>query len=180
METGKKGLTSILIILFTLILAALIALYFITEAEETKKIAIFAFIAIFVMTLILIYLHVGFSARLMRRNLKKIEEQVAEGSLEELKETYLKLYKVYLKLSEKKKQNFYGKLAQIREKVEDMLRAEKKIQKMLDEVTEHKDITKKRPLYDQMQSEFKKLPSKTQEKYFPHLNQLKEDLETGN
>jgi len=114
----------------------------------------------------------------LRRRLRKLGPMVSEESADLLKGEYLGIYKLYGKLSEKHKANFYSKVTQLRENIEGQLKAEKKIEELLQNEN-NGDIKEQKKNYLGIYGQYQKLPAKVQQKYYPHIVSLREQLEQG-
>lgn len=62
------------------------------------------------------------AAKRLQIKFKKIGPLLESGSAEILKGEYLKIYHLYLKLSEKKKTRFYHEITALRQKIEEQMR----------------------------------------------------------
>ncbi|MEK6939422.1 MAG: hypothetical protein AABX31_01725, partial [Nanoarchaeota archaeon] len=113
------------------------------------------------------------------RMLKKIEPMVGSEPMDEIKKLYLKAYNSYMKLSEKKKQNFYGRINSLRESLEEHLQNEKKLERLLQD-TEKGNISDQKKKYLDLYAIYEKLPRKVQNQYYPQIVQLRDRLERGN
>ena len=100
-----------------------------------------------------------------------------EESHSVLKEGYLEIYNLYLKLSEGRKQNFYGKVTKLREGIEVQLKAEKKVQELLG--SRKGDISDQKKQYLEAYKEYEKLSEKIKKKYYPDLVNFRDQLERG-
>lgn len=114
----------------------------------------------------------------LRKLLQEMERRVSLESADMLKSRYVQAYNLYLKLSEKNKQNFYGRLTKLREKMEEQLKAAKKVEELLQKSTVT-NITLLKKQYEEMYGHFRKLPASVQQKYYPQLMHVKEVLEKG-
>lgn len=115
----------------------------------------------------------------LRRKLKKLEIHLREEAADIFKRDYVEAYQLYLKLSDKHKLNFYGRLSKIREKVEIQLQAEHKVGDLLSRETQG-GLVEQRQLYLEVYDAYQRLSAQMQEKYYPRLVQLRERLERGN
>ncbi len=138
-------------------------------------------LAVFVVGLLTGYLywkHLLTPAR-MRKKLAQLTLMLEEESLEVLKDAYLTVYKHYLKLSESQKHNFYARVDKLREQIEEQLRAEKKMETLMQKSIRG-SLTEQKKLYVEMHGHYQKLSRKTREKHYHNLAQLKDRLERGN
>lgn len=138
-------------------------------------------LAVFVVGLLtgfLYWKHLLTPAR-MRKKLAQLTLMVEEESLEVLKDAYLAVYKHYLKLSESQKHNFYAWVDKLREQIEEQLRAEKKMETLMQK-SMRGSLAEQKKLYAEMHGHYQKLSRKTREKHYTHLAQLKDRLERGN
>lgn len=120
----------------------------------------------------------GAASNRLRRKLRKLDPLLAEKASESLKDDYLDVYKLYLKLSENKKRNFYARISDIREKIEEQLISEKKIKELL-EGAEQGDLADRKMNYLEIYNNYQKLPEKTREKYYAKIVRLRDRLERG-
>jgi hypothetical protein len=127
---------------------------------------------------IAVYWQFGTTSNRLRRKLKKIHPLIPEESSHILKDDYLGIYNLYLKLSEGKKQNFYGRVSKLREKLEDQLKNEKKMEELFQNVKG--DLKQQKKVYLEINQQYQKLPFKVQKKYYPRIIRLREKLEKGN
>jgi hypothetical protein len=171
---GKRGLMFALsLVLMLIIIASLGALYFVSEESLTKYI-ILGFMALFVFLLVLdTIIHFSSKAYKLRKKLSSIN--IKEGDLDDLKNSYMQIYSLYMKLSEKQKQNFYAKINMLREALEEQLRAEKKVQLLLEDVKKGSTGDQKK-VYAEIEKNFQKLSRKVQEKYNSQVMHIKEGL----
>ncbi len=114
----------------------------------------------------------------LRKLLQEMERRVSSESADALKGKYVQIYNLYLKLSEKNKPNFYGRITKLREKMEEQLKAAKKVEELLQKSTVT-NISLLRKQYDEMYGYFRKLPASMQQKYYPQIMHVKEVLEKG-
>jgi len=114
----------------------------------------------------------------LRTKLEEIQSLVGQQSPEALKDRYTEIYSLYMKLSEKEKQNFYGRLMKLRETLEEQLKTEKKVEGLLQNRTSGSPRERQKQ-YEEVQALLPTLSKATQEKYYSQLVQLKEELERG-
>lgn len=114
----------------------------------------------------------------LRRKLKKLAPMLGEESSELLKEHYVEVYNLYMKLSEKHKQNFYSKVTKFREQIEEQLKAEKKIEELL-QLSTKGSFAEQRKVYLEIYDTYLKLPVKVQQKYYSNIVHLRDQLERG-
>jgi len=175
---SNRGSVILSFILLVSIVAGLAAGYLLATNEELKlTLLIMVAIIGFIGTIIIIFQLLG-PARKLRGRLKQIEKLMAVEAGETLKEKYLEIYELYLKLKEKDKPHFYGRIISLRERLERQLKAEKKLQQQL-EKSAAGTLEEKNRRYEEMKAWYEQLPMKVQEKYAARLVQLKEELEKG-
>src|SRR3989344_7033396 len=149
-QMNKQGsLVSIIILIFVaLTVGAAIYLLLQPGAEEgsSMRTALFSIIAVTAAALIVYIVWEFSAANRLRRMLKKITPKVDSEPMDEVKEIYLKIYDLYLNLSEKKKNNFYARVNTIRESIEGNLQKEKELERLLDD-TEKGSIKEQKEQY---------------------------------
>ena len=99
-------------------------------------------------------------------------------STELLKNKYLEIYHFYLKLSEKNKRNFYSKVTELRERIEEHLQAEKRISELFLNADDG-DLGDRKKAYLKIYNYYLKLPEKSRQKYYAHIVRLRDRLERG-
>jgi flagellar basal body-associated protein FliL len=182
MSEHKRGAASIiLLILIAVTLAVVIYLLLQpdTAQDPSLRISLLSVIAITVVVLVWYILWEFNGPNRLRRLLKKIEPMVDIEATEEVKSLYLRIYDLYMKLSEKKKQNFYAKVNSLRERLEEHLQNEKEIERLL-KTTEKGSIDDQKKKYFKIYAIYEKLPRKVQNQYYPQVVQLRDRLERGN
>ena len=182
-EIHKKGsyVSIVLLILIALTLGVVIYLLFQPGAEEgsSMRTLLLSIIGVTVFVLVLYVVWEFSAANRLRRMLKKIEPMVSSEPMDEIKKLYLKAYNLYMKLSEKKKQNFYSRVNSLRESLEEHLQNEKKLERLLQD-TEKGNISDQKKKYLDLYAIYEKLPRKVQNQYYPQIVQLRDRLERGN
>lgn len=168
---------AIYFIIIVLIIAALVLLYFQTFLDTFKIIILSIVVVVVIIGLLVLWHFVGAPNRL-RVLLKELETGLLRESPGALKERYVHAYELYLALSEKKKQNFYGRIVRLREKMEEQMKAEKKVEELLEPQKVH-DIRQLQKTYDEMQRSYRLLTPKSQEKYYVQMMHMKDKLERG-
>ncbi|MBI4980855.1 hypothetical protein HZC30_04845 [Candidatus Woesearchaeota archaeon] len=145
--------------------------------DSLITIAIIAFSVVIVFLIFMIWLEFTPHSKL-RKKLNRLVHTVDDESTETLKEAYQEVYNLYLKVSEKNKSNFYSRIVQLREKIEAQLKAEKRVEELLQKSAQA-GFTEMKTIYDELYTHYLKLPAKTQHKYYVHVNHLKDQLERG-
>lgn len=177
---NTRGSIILTFIVVVILVAGLSSGYFLVKNEELKLVLLLMVAVIgFIGLLLIIFQLLGPRHKLSKR-LKKVEKLVSVESLETLKDKYLEIYNLYLKLKEKDKPHFYDRVLQLREKLEGQLKAEKKVQQLLEKIKGEKGaVEEQKKCYEEMRSLYEQLPLKVQEKYSGQLVQMKEELEKG-
>jgi len=196
MEKSKKG-SSVLIALFILVVIFLGAIAFLTSGLHSNSISGAAildqaitedtplwlvgilFLSLLILIVaIIVYWEYAYTPNRLKRELKSLVLSLDDGSTEILKKRYLLVYNLYLKLSSKKKQNFYSKITKIREEIERYMVAEKKIQVGLEKAHQG-DIIEQKNNYQDIYNNYRKLPKNLKDKYYGEIIRLRERLERG-
>ncbi|PIN76674.1 hypothetical protein COV17_01660 [Candidatus Woesearchaeota archaeon CG10_big_fil_rev_8_21_14_0_10_36_11] len=170
--THKKGEISLLFVGMAFIVAVVLAI--LREDTLSRSIAL-GLAIISLLGGIFLYVRIVFPVKKLRKNITKFNPA---RSVEDNKEVYLNIYELYLKLSEKQKRNFYVGVTQVRDTVEEQLRAEKRMQQSLDK-TEHGDIAQQKEAYENAYTHYQKLPEATKQQYYAQIVHLREKLENG-
>ncbi len=173
----KRGFIFGWYILIVVIMSLLVFLYSFAEEENIRIMILVALAAVVTFTLMFSYLEFVHLPTRMKKKLRKIAALLPDEPAEFLQNHYLKAYKLYVKLSEKRKQRFYEQLSRIREQIEEHFVAEKNIQELTYNLG--KTLAQQKKNYQEILSHYEKLPSKVQEKYYHYIIQLKQKLESG-
>lgn len=148
--------------------------------EPNLKIAV---ISLWIILAVLIigtftYLYLAYPPILIRKKLKMADSLVKEETIETIKAFYAEVYGLYTRLSEKHKQNFYGRVMKIKEAVEEQLQLEKKMEELFYKANKGL-MTERKKVYDQLYEIYQRLTVKTKQKHYPKIVQLREGLERG-
>ena len=155
-----KGIT-IPLALICIALIALLGLYFfVDEGLHIMIIALMGLCVLFGGGLGLVQVT---PSHRFRQKLELLERKADDESADTLKSLYLDVYNRYLKLSESHKANFYGRLHEVRERIEEHLKIEKQLQQVL---------AMPKPPAEQAQELLEKLPLQVQERYSGQVVQL--------
>ena len=175
---NKKGRSMLYFIGIAVAISVFVFLSFLLEGEMLKIIMlVLAFISFIVG--FFLYWEFGHTPNLIRKELKRAKTLLDEGSVVELKEIYLKVYKHYLELSLNQKKNFYHRTNNLRETIEEFMQGEKRIEELA-KMSGRGPIAVQQQNYEQMHKEFLKLPAKDKQVHYPHLVTMREKLEKGN
>src|SRR3989338_2750494 len=79
--------------------------------------------AVIAATGLAVIFHFVSAANKLRLLLPELEQRADQEAPDTLQESYIRLYELYMRLAEKKKPHFYGRLMKLREKLEEIGRA---------------------------------------------------------
>lgn len=124
------------------------------------------------------YWYLAYPPTLIRKKLRTTDSLIQEETIETIKAFYAEIYGLYTRLSEKHRQNFYGRVMKVKEAVEEQLHLEKKLEELFYKA--NKGLVKERKkVYDELYEIYQRLTVKTKQKHYPRLVQLREGLERG-
>ena len=162
-----------------ILIAGLVGLYlFFIQDEMIKKILLVALVVVVLLSIVVLSIEFSRGPHRLRAKIREIEPLLSQESAEMLKDKYVHIYELYMKLPEKWKQNFYAKVSGIRERVEEQLKAEKKLVFLLEQ-SDKAPVSEWKPLYIQLYASFQKLPQQVQGHYYTRVIALKEKLGKG-
>lgn len=147
-----------------------------TDGKQTGNYLALASLAVF--GSIYAYWHFGSTHNRLRKKLRRLGPLLNEESTEAIKKNYLGVHNLYLKLSERRKQNFDSKITKLRERIEEQLKAEKAVERLLQEESKG-SLKEQKKRYLEIYKNYQKLPAEVQEKHYQHLVHLRESLERG-
>jgi len=172
----KSGLSHLPLILIGLALVLALIFYFFSNDLRNLSFVIFALSILVVIIYVIIYLN---SKEIkLRKYLEQLEDALKKESIPNLKNLYKEVYSLYLLVSEKDKQNFYGRITKNREKIEEYLVTQKKLETILRDAGSG-NLKQQQQEFTAINSLFITLPQKEQDIYFSAINLIKEKLETG-
>lgn len=171
----------IIAIIFVLILSVLgeMAAYFLTDKEGFVVIILSTVLLLAIVVFLFVPLWYALASHhRLNRKLKKFLKLVNVETLLTLKELYLEIYTIYLKVSESRKHQYYPLVIEARNKLEEHLQHNKKVETVLSQV-EKKSVKEMKKIYDEAYQLFLKLPQKMQSLHYPGLIGLRQRLEGG-
>ncbi len=182
-ETHKSGSVTSIILLILIAVTLGVVVYLLLQPGPSATGSSISSILLAVLgltVLVLIWFMVWeFSiANRLRRMLKKTSSQLETEPTDIVKAHYLKIYDLYMKLPEKKKQNFYSRVNALRERLEEQLQAEKELERLLAK-SDKGSIADQKKIYLSLFAKYEKLPRSVQHQYYPQIVQLRDRLERG-
>lgn len=177
MSTKKGAIISSFLIL-VIILGGLLTGYLQIKNEELRLVFLLMGVIIGLIGIIILFSQLLGKKRKLHWRLGQIEKLLARESLETLKGKYREIYNLYLKIKEKDKQHFYERIKQLRERLEEQLKAEKRLQQLLG-ISATGTLEERKKRYEEITTLYQQLPLLVQEKHSGPLLQLKEELEKG-
>ncbi|MEK6900499.1 MAG: hypothetical protein AABX05_05225 [Nanoarchaeota archaeon] len=184
-QISKKGslLSLVLLVSIAVSIAGITYLLFsssLSSASDSYMNAAIILITISTLIAVVSYVAWEFSAlNKLRRLLRKIAPMIDSQSAASIKDSYLEIYSLYMKLSEKHKQNFYTRVNSLREQIEQHMQSEREIETLLQR-TDSGSLQEQKINYMQVYKIYQQLPKKVQERYYPQIVQLRDRLERGN
>ena len=171
-----RGMVNIALILLITGLILFLLLSLIFTSEIIILISFSLFIITLLVTIFYIYFHFIDKNNKIRKQLKELQNLLPTASLAILKSKYLNIYQLYLKLSEKEKQNFYAQINNFRETIEEHLKNQKRVELFLENAAKGA-LEDQKKNFQQLMAHFHKLPFAEQNKYHSQLLPIKERLE---
>lgn len=178
MNHTKRGHSSVPLIFIAVSLLLLSVLYFIVKEENLKLMILIMSLTVLLIGIIIFYLSTTAIKRKLHKQIKKLSANFNTSNLDILKQNYMDIYYNYMKLSEHKKQNYYGSITKLRQDLEEKLKAQKKLELLLQEASVG-SIEEQKQKYTEIEKLFSQLPFPNQEKYTSTIQHLKEKLEKG-
>jgi hypothetical protein len=175
-KTNKRGTINITLILLGVSLILFLVLSLISDSKIILTISFSLFLITLILSSFYLYLHFFDKNSKIRKQLNELQNILNTSSIDILKSKYLSSYELYLKLSEKEKRNFYAKINNFRETIEEHLKTQKKVELFLENAVKGA-LDDQKENFAQLMDHFKKLPQAEQEKYLSQLNSIKERLE---
>ncbi len=174
----KKASIALTFLILAMIISGLAGLYFFLDSKDARLGIMIAAVMVIVAGMVMLIFQLTHGASALRKKLDEVTPWLSEGPVESLKEKYMQIYGLYLKVSEGEKRNFYARVVDLREKIEEMLQAEKQVEERLAKSGEG-SLAEKKKGYEVMHAFYQKLPKKAQEQFYPQVVNWKEELEKG-
>ncbi len=174
----KRWATYLWLLLVVAIESILWYLYSGMEDGTTKIISLVIMVVVLLVGIAFSFYEFAHSTRKMRKSLEDLDRLIVTGSFEELKKEYISAYELYMKLNEKGKANFFARISKFREKIEEQMRDEKKVEIYLQEMNEA-TMEEKKEVLAKLKEVFNNLPEGARQKHFARVNQAKQMLESG-
>ncbi len=111
----------------------------------------------------------------VREEIKRLHVHTEEEPL--AKSQYISLYRHYQALSSADRQRILPALTQLRERMEDQLIAEKRVEELVQ--SSPKTMKQRHQTYTLVHAQFAKLSKQKQKAYYPTLIHLRRELERG-
>ncbi|MBI2573675.1 hypothetical protein HYV86_07455 [Candidatus Woesearchaeota archaeon] len=127
----------------------------------------------------ILLIHHRSTPKRLQRLLQKVQLSTSLDPSSLLKEEYLEMYGLYLKLPEKHKPNFYAQVIAIRTILEDQLKAQKRLEVLVTQI-DSIDQPSKKELLDEIENNYRKLSEKEKEKYTASVMHLRESVPVKN
>jgi len=183
-EPHKSGSVTSTLLLILIAVTVGVIVYLLLQpgqntAESSMQPILLAVLGLTVLVLIWFIVWEFSGPNRLRRMLKKTTSQIETEPTDIVKAQYLNIYNLYMKLPEKKKQNFYSRVDQLRERLEEQLQAEKELTRLLAK-SDKGSIEEQKKIYLGLFAKYEKLPRSVQHQYYPQIVQLRDRLERGN
>ena len=168
----------IFLIIMPIAIAVLIVAYYALSDPKLKIGALALAVLLALIALAIIYDYFGSAHNRLRRKLASIPSITQGESIEKMKQFYTEIYHLYTRLSEHNKQNFYAKIIEIRERIERKLKADKKMELLIQNIGKG-SLEDQKSNYQEMFELYKRLPEQVKQKYYAHLTHARNLLEKG-
>ncbi|MBS3116012.1 hypothetical protein J4421_00270 [Candidatus Woesearchaeota archaeon] len=174
----RKGKVDVGLFLFIGCLAGGLALFFLAKNDSLLFLSMALLSLSFILGLIGSY-NFFFSPRhKLRKIIQQMERNRTVSSIDTLKSEYNEAYMLYMKVSEASKQNFYGRVMKAREQVEELLKARKKVEFLLEKATMG-SMEEWKKNFNELTKVWEQLPQKEKEMLLPKFMLVKEQVESG-
>lgn len=159
---------------------ALILIYFFITAERTSQnIFLVSLIVLLMAFAIFVYQEHFHLEKKLRLKMKELSDDAPKESFDHLRESYMQIYRFYLKLSEKKKRNFYSRVNMLREDLEKKITAEKSLQALLKKSV-YASWKELEAIHKELEEKLLQLPQKVRDVYYQEVSNIKDMLEHRN
>ena len=174
----ERGSTTLLLI-YAIIAVGVGTAFALIAPPETVQLWLLPLLAtIIVIGVALLVLHIISHHQRLRRKLRKMAALIVVEPTETLKNLYLEIYHLYLSVSHRHQKRYYPVVLGIRKRLEEGMQTEKRMEYLFEEV-QKKSLSAAIKMYEEIQVLFRKLPQKSQGKYYAKLIHLRQKLEVG-
>ena len=174
---GREGRMDWPLVGLLVIFSAAFVFYIISPWEDLKSYSL-VLVAILIIVLIgYIYLTILHPSTKLRKKLEQAAELLDKAPLDVLKNKYMEIYNLYLKLTYSQKRNFYARVIQMREAIEHLMVKGKKIEAYLEDAQEG-TISQRKKKYNQAFELHQTLPQPIKERFHADMANLRDKLES--
>jgi hypothetical protein len=153
-------------VLFPALVVLMLAWYFLPTPELIHSISLPGFLILLIVTVVYFIIYYSGATKKMRKKLTLLESE--EVPLDKRQAIYMDVYKLYLKLSEKHKENFYAQIVQLREKLEQQLHATKQVEHLSQQTGKGTPKQRKQTL-ESLHKHYENMPPQAKKEFYPHL-----------
>lgn len=172
---SKRGSLAVSFVIILSLIVLLTTIYLIIQSEQAKTATLISIVTIIILGTIILVLQYFLPLMRLNKKIKLIKPKINQVPAAALKEEYIQIYDFYLKLSESNKHKFYVRISQLREGIEAQMILEKKIEHLLEQSVQG-TISEKKKNYQVINGLFQQLSPSIQDKYYPQVNRIKEEL----
>lgn len=173
--TAPKASPLLLVsILFPFLGAIFLILYLFSINPRVQAVSLPLLIIIVVVSLVYHLLHLFSPAR----KIEHLLQQVKNAAIDEKQAAYLRIYQLYLRLSQRQQGKLYSSIMLLLRDIEAHLHAAKQVE-TLAEQNLNGSLEQQEAGYAQMHEHYKNLAPDQQQKWYHHLVHLKQRLERG-
>ena len=161
--------------LLFLFLAAFV-FYVLSPTESLKSYSLILVAILIIVIIGYVYLTILHPPTELRKKLKEANDLLDKAPLEVLKNKYIELYNLYLKLTYHQKRNFYGRVIQLREAIEHLMVKGKRIEAYLEDA-QTGSISQRKKKYNQAFELHQTLPQAVKDRFHAEMVNLRDKLD---
>ena len=178
---GREGRMDWPLVGLLVIFSAAFVFYGVTTNDSTNtdlhSYSLILLAILIILIIIYIYLTILHPSTKLRKKLEQAAELLDKAPLDVLKNKYMEIYNLYLKLTYSQKRNFYARVIQMREAIEHLMVKGKKIEAYLEDAQEG-TISQRKKKYNQAFELHQTLPQSIKERFHADMANLRDKLES--
>lgn len=173
----KEGMMDWPLVSLLIIFLAAFIFYVIAPTENLKSYSLILVAVLISVIIGYIYFTILHSPKVLRKKLEAANDLLDKAPLDVLKNKYLEIYNIYLKLTYYQKRNFYGRIIQLREAIEHLMVKGKKIESYLEDA-QTGSISQRKKKYNQAFELHQTLPQSIKDRFHADMANLRDKLES--
>jgi hypothetical protein len=154
------------LILMVFLLSLIASVFFLTSSFAVRSVSLFLFFIIFLLSFVFFHLQFLSPSVRFHRKYVQLKKKIFISPLSELQEGYRSLYDTYRLLSDFSRKRASPLLEDVHQRIESFLVLEKKVQRLSEDISASKSLSRKKALFRQLVQAYRQFPEPLRSKYY--------------